>query len=151
MIAAGGIGTAGGFTKLFNELENPNANTCYDVTLEFPDDWAEQDVKKVSDRIVDMDPRGEEIVNGVYVYTVRLYFVYEDDKWADPESGILFYVPSADHGGGVIDVRHGLFWVDASWTENIAANYDIGDVITLKTVLVYNGDVLSFGNWLVVD
>lgn len=154
MIAAGGIGTAGGFTKLFNELENPNPGSNYEAELEFPDDWKEQDVKEVSDTIADMDPVREEFYNGVTVYTVRLYFNYLDDKWADPESGILFYVPSADHGSGYITVSHGLFWVEVSSTVDIMDEYDIGDVIELQTVLEVNennDNELSFGNWLLSD
>ena len=152
MIAAGGMKTAGGFTSLFNKLENPTPSVTYGEYLEFPDDWEEQDRVTVSDTIIDMDPRGEEAPGGVTVYTVRLYFVYIDDKWANPESGSLFYVPSAeDHRDGYITVSHGLFWVDVSSTENIAAQYDIGDVIELKTVLEINEDnsnTLSFGTWL---
>jgi hypothetical protein len=154
MIAAGGMKTAGGFTNLYNDLENPNPSVTYGMYLEFPDDWEEQDSVVVSDTIVDMDPRGEELIGGVTVYTVRLYFVYIDDKWSDPEDGSLFYVPTVEHSSGYITVNHGQFWLDVSSPENIAAQYDIGDVIELKTVLEVNEDnsnTLSFGSWLLSD
>lgn len=152
MIAAGGMKTAGGFTSLFNKLENTTPSVTYGVYLEFPDGWEEQDKVTVSDTIVDIDPRSEDVTGGVTVYTVRLYFIYIDDKWADPASGSLFYVPSdEDHRDGYITVSHGLFWIDVSSPENIAVEYDIGDVIELKTVLLANqdnGNTLSFGSWL---
>lgn len=154
MIASGGMKTAGGFTKLFNELENPNSTELYDIQLEFPDDWKVQDVKTVSDTIVDMDPRGESVIGGITVYTVRLYFVYIDDKWADPQSGILFFVPSTDYSSGYIQVSHGLFAIDVSSPDDISKNYDIGDVIELQTVLEvndFNNGELSFGNWILAD
>jgi hypothetical protein len=125
----------------------------YDQYLTFPSDWEEQDQKVVSDTIVDMDPRSVETLGGVTVYTVRLYFVYQDDKWADPESGILFNVPSDEHHEGWLQVNHGMFWVDVSSPENVGENYDIGDVIELQTVLVVSDESgeLSFGSWLLAD
>lgn len=154
MIAAGGIRTEGGFTRLFNELENPNPTVTYDQYLEFPADWKVQDIKTVSDMIQDMYPRGEELSGGITVYTVRMFFVYEDDKWADPDYGTLFNVPSTEHSGEYIQVNHGLFWVDVSSTENLAESYNIGDVIEIQTVLVANDDndgELSFGDWLLTS
>ncbi len=154
MIAAGGVRTAGGFTKLFNELENANPSVTYDQYLKFPSDWEAQDIKTVSDRIVDMYPRSEIVEGGVTVYTVRMYFVYEDDKWASAESGILFNVPSTEHGDEYISVNHGLFWIDVSSPENLSELYDIGDVIEVQTVLLPNDDnngELSFGDWLLAD
>ena len=154
MIAAGGVRSAGGFTKLFNELENPSPSVTYDQYLKFPSDWEAQDIKTVSDRIVDMYPRGEVVEGGVTVYTVRMYFVYEDDKWASPDAGIFFNVPSTEHGDEYIEVNHGLFWVDVSSPEDISEMYDVGDVIEIQTVLVpneYNSGELSFGDWLLAD
>ncbi len=154
MIAAGGMKTAGGFTSLFNKLENPNPSVTYGEYLEFPDDWEALDIVTVSDTIVDIDPRDEDITGGVTVYTVRLYFVYIDDKWSDPEEGSLFYVPTTEHSSGYFSVNHGLFWLDVSSPENIAATYDIGDVIELKTALVVNEDnsnTLSFGSWVLTE
>lgn len=153
MIAAGGIKSEGGFTKLFNELQNPSPSVTYDQYLKCPSDWQAQDIKTVSDRIQDMVPMGEELSAGITVYTVRMYFVYEGDKWADPDLGMLFNVPSTDRGGEYIQVNHGLFWVDVSSTEDIAESYDIGDVIEIQTVLEANEDndgELSFTDWLLV-
>jgi len=154
MIATGGARTAGGFTKLFNQLENDTPSVTYGQYLAFPDDWDLGDVKKVSDTIVDLDPRDEEVLGGITVYTVRLYFIYIDDKWADEESGVLFYVPSTEHHDGWMTVNHGMIWVDVSSPENISEKYNIGDNIELMTDLEYNDDndgELSFSEWLLAD
>ncbi len=154
MIAAGGTRSAGGFTRLFNDLENPSTTVTYDQYLEFPADWEAQDIKTVTDTIQDMSPRGEELVGGVTVYTVRMYFVYSSDMWADPALGILFNVPSTEHGGEYIQVNHGLFWIDVSSTVDLAETYEIGDDITVQTVLIPNSDndgELSFSDWLLAD
>lgn len=152
MVAAGGVRTAGGFTKMFNGMENDTPSVTYGQYLSLPDDWDVQDSKTVSDTIVDMVPLREEVYGGIPIHTVRLYFVYIDDKWADEESGVSFYVPSTEDGSnGYIYVSHGLFHIDVSSSENIVENYDIGDVITLKTVLELNENndgELSFGSWL---
>jgi hypothetical protein len=151
MIATGGARTAGGFTKLLNDLENESPSVTYGQYLSLPDDWEEGDVKVVSDTIVDMDPRGYTVLGGITVYTVRLYFVYIDDQWADEEDGSLFYVPSTEHHDGYIAVNHGSFWLDVSSPENISESYTIGDVIELKTDLEYNDGELSFSSWLLAD
>ncbi len=152
MVAAGGVRTAGGFTRLFNDLENETPSVTYGQYLSLPDDWNEQDSKTVSDTIVDMVPLREEVIGGITIHTVRLYFVYIDDKWADDESGVGFYVPSTEDGSsGYIYVSHGMFHIDVSSSENIVEDYNIGDVITLKTVLELNEDndgELSFSSWL---
>jgi hypothetical protein len=154
MIATGGARSTGGFTKLLNSLENDTPSVTYGQYLSMPSDWELGDRKTVSDTIVDMDPRSEWYEGGITIYTVRLYFMYIDDKWADDEAGVMFYVPSTEHHDGWMQVSHGMFWLDVSSPDNISDIYNIGDTIELWTDLEINDandGELSFSEWLLGD
>ena len=133
MVSSGGFARTGGFTKLFDKLVNDD-DTTYDQVLELPDSWDEEDVKTVSDTIVDM--RYEEDDRG---YLTTLWFVYKGDKWNDPERGTLFRVPDSSGDSWMI-VRNGLFSVDVWSISNLSAKYDVGDTITIENELVLNND-----------
>jgi len=149
MVAAGGARSAGGFTKLFNELENPSG-VSYSQYLELPNDWAVNDVKKVSDRIVDMYVHSAIVYETTTVYFTVLYFTYMSDQWADPDQGTVFHVPTTVEHDNYLDINHGQFHLSVSSATDLSANYDIGDVITLETTLAINdeGD-LAFSSWSV--
>src|SRR3989339_1330819 len=147
MIAAGGVRTAGGFTRLFDDLENPNPTVTFHQYLELPDDWSINDVKTVSDTIVDMYLDYTTTVGSTTIYVHVIYFVCISDKWADTEQGTSFYVPSNTQHSGYIQVDHGRFSLSVSSASNLSEDYSIGDVIELDTVLTDNLGVLSFGSW----
>lgn len=149
VIAAGGSGSAGGFTKLFDKLENPDVNSTFNQYLKLPNSWELGDKMDVSDRIVDMYLYSTNTIGGTTVYTVTLYFVYMGDEWTDDGAGTYFSVPSTQHHNGWMTVNHGLFWLRVSSPTNIAAEYSIGDVIELESTLEYYDQTrLAFGNWL---
>lgn len=151
VIAAGGTGSAGGFTKLFDKLENPDTSATFNQYLYLPDDWESGDKVKVSDRIVDMYLYSTDTILGTTVYTVTLYFVYMGEKWTDEGAGTFFNVPSTPHHNGWMTVNHGLFWLRVSSATNIAGDYSIGDVIELQSTLEYYDQTrLAFGNWSLV-
>lgn len=144
VVAAGGIGgRAGGFTTLFDKLENPDGET-YNQYLALPNSWHADDEVKVSDEIVDMSY--EKVSGELPYYRTTLYFVYQGEKWSDPNEGTNFHVPSDD---GWIHVNHGLFDVTVISGANISASYDTGDVIQLNGKVVLIGSVLGFGEWTV--
>ena len=87
MIAAGGVRTAGGFTRLFDDLENPNPTVTFHQYLELPDDWSINDVKTVSDTIVDMYLDYTTTVGSSTIYVHVIYFVCISDKWTDVGAG----------------------------------------------------------------
>jgi hypothetical protein len=147
MIAAGGVRTAGGFTRLFDDLENPNPTVTFHQYLELPDDWSINDVKTVSDTIVDMYLDYTTTVGSSTIYVHVIYFVCISDKWTDAEQGTSFFVPSSMLHSGYIQVDHGRFSLSVSSVSNLSEDYTIGDVIELDTVLADNLGVLSFGSW----
>jgi hypothetical protein len=150
MIAAGGFTRSGGFSKLFDELEY-DGDLTHHQTLEIPEGWYANDVKTVSDTIVDM-AYTEQTNWQTTVYLTTLYFMYVGDQWTDPSYGTYFYVPVDDHDG-IMAVSHGLFSLTVSSATNISAEYDIGDVIKLRTTIVLLDDMetLAFGTWSVAD
>ena len=156
LVAAGGFKKSGGFTKLFDSLEY-SGNQTYQQELEIPDDWEVDDVKKVSDTIVDMYHYST-TVQQTSVYITTLYFVYIGDEWSDPDDGTRFSVPLANtHGVATwITVSHGLFSLQVSSATDLSVAYDIGDVIELETTIVIADDqtpdgTKAFGLWTVAD
>lgn len=159
MVAAGGFKKGGGFTKLFDSLEY-SGNQTYRQELEIPDDWAVDDVKKVSDTIVDMYHYST-TVQQTNVYITTLYFVYIGDEWTDPDDGTRFSVPnSITHNEETlatwIHVSHGLFSIQVSSATDLSIAYDIGDVIELETTIVIADDetpdgIEAFGLWTVAN
>lgn len=149
LIAAGGVHTAGGFTKLFDSLEYTGEDSHYQH-LELPADWDVGDEKVVSDMIVDM-AYSEQTVGQTTVYITTLYFVYVGEKWNDPDWGTAFTVPYEPGWDDYLHVEHGAFYLTVSSATNIANEYDIGDTITLKTSVVSIGDDgdLAFGSFSV--
>ena len=159
MVAAGGFKKSGGFTTLFDSLEY-SGNQTYQQELEIPDDWEVDDVKKVSDTIVDMYHERDSIQQ-TNVYITTLYFVYIGDEWSDPDDGTRFSVPnSITHHEEIlaswISVSHGLFSLQVSSATDLSVAYDIGDVIELETTIVIADDespdgIKSFGLWTVAN
>ncbi|MDH3365952.1 MAG: hypothetical protein OEM29_08135 [Thermoplasmata archaeon] len=155
MIAAVDTKKGGGFTGLFDQLENSDDAT-YNQDLEIPDDWDAGDVKSVSDTIVDMYSYRQP-VQQTTVYLTTLYFVYMGDKWNNPDDGTRFNIPIADEDGMLHwkEIVHGLFSIQVSSATNLSAEYDIGDVIELETIITEastgDGDTLAFGKWSVAD
>ncbi len=147
MIAAGGARTAGGFTRLFDDLENPNPTVTFHQYLELPEDWNINDVKTVSDTIVDMYLDYTTTVGSTTIYVHVIYFVCISDKWTDAEQGTSFYVPTSTLHSGFLLVDHGRFSLSVSSSSNLSEDYSIGDVIELDTVLTDNLGELSFGSW----
>lgn len=149
--AGGGLRRAGGFTETFDKL----AYTGSEVRgqhLELPSSWHEGDKKTVSDTIVDMTYR-KQSVSQTTVYITTLWFVYMGTKWSNPyqSAGMLFYVPDTS-SDGYFTVDHGLFSLTVSSATNLSAHYDIGDVITVDTMLVINSNAMvAFGEWAVAD
>lgn len=146
-VAAGGIRSSGGFTKLFDQLENPTPSVTYQQYLRLPSAWTVEDTKVVSDRIVDMYLSSTTTIGATTIYTHVLYFTYIGDKYTDAERGTMFYVPSSTHHLGYLPVNHGLFSLSVSSSANLSEEYSIGDVISLKTTLVADGSLLAFGSW----
>lgn len=147
MVSFGGFGKAGGFTTLFDDLVY-TGTSAHGQRLSLPDSWHENDVKKVSDRIVDMS-YWKETHGSAAVYWTTMWFTYMGNKWNDPKWGTSFYVPD-DSNDGWLEVSHGLFSITVSTATNLSAKYDIGDVITLETELTTNDNVvLAFGTWVV--
>jgi len=143
----GGLSSSGGFTALFDDLDNMG-NETWRAYLEAPDNWDNGDDVKVTDVIVDMFYERVQVGN-TYVYTTTLYFAYTGDKWNDPTEGTYFYVP-VDRGDGWLRVNHGTFSIEVSSATNLSEEYKPGDRITLETNLVLNDNVmLSFGVWVV--
>ncbi len=149
MIAAGGIrGHAGGLTDLFDDLQDP----AQDQHLVMPSNWAANQVKTVSDVIIDLTYY-EQTVAQTKVYVTTLYFAYMGEKWSDAaEEGSHFWVPD-NSGDGWMPVDHGLFHITVSSATNISEDYHPGDVIELKVSLVNNdaNQQLAFGVWTVAD
>jgi len=149
MIASGGLRRAGGFTALFDKLEYAGDET-HNQRLSLPASWDVGDKKTVSDTIVDMS-FWKETHGSTSVYWTTMYFVYEGNKWNDPSHGTSFQVPDNSNDGWMT-VEHGLFGLTVSSATNLSAKYDIGDVITLQTVLETNSNVVTaFGNWVVAS
>jgi hypothetical protein len=152
MIAAGGMrGNAGGFTDLFDDLQNPEGET-HDQQLALPSNWAVNEVKTVSDVIVDLTYY-EQTVAQTKVYVTTLYFAYMGEKWTNPvEGGANFYVPD-DSFDGWLEVDHGLFHITVSSATNLSEDFHPGEVIELKVSLVSNdaNQQLAFGVWTVAD
>ncbi len=149
LIASGGLQRAGGFTNLFNKLTYSGENT-FQQQLELPSGWHVGDKKAVSDTIVDMSYDVGSI-GSTSVYITTLWFNYMGNKWNDPHRGTYFFVPDDSHDGWLI-VDHGRFSVQVSSATNLSAKYDIGDIITLETLLVTNDNVvLAFGEWVVAS
>jgi len=154
MWAAGGsFVRGGGFSDLFDDLEY-EGNETYGQELSLPDNWDDGDKKKVSDVIVDMAYR-KQTVGQTSVYITTLWFVYVGDKWSNEYQlsshppGTLFYVPSAT-GDEWIPVDNGIFHIEVSSATNISAEYDIGETITVESLLEYNeNSMLAFGTWKV--
>lgn len=134
MIASGGMARPGGFTKLFDKLVDDD-DISYNQWLKLPDSWDEGDTKSVSDTIIDL--RYHEESRG---FLTTLWFVYQGDKWNDPERGTLFHVPDSSHDGWM-EVRNGLFSIQVWSITNLSAKYDVGDTITIETALVTNVNV----------
>ncbi len=156
MVAAGGFKKSGGFTKLFDGLD-PSTNTTYPERLVIPDDWEVGDKKRVSDTIVDMYYY-RTTVQQTDVFITTLYFVYIGDKWADPEEGTYFRVPTANTHGDLswLTVDHGIFHLQVSSATNLSDKYDIGDVIELEsTIVIANDDtpdgIKALGLWKIAD
>lgn len=149
LIAAGGVHTAGGFTKLFDSLEY-TGDAEHNQQLELPDDWNAGDEKVVSDTIVDMY-YSETTLYQTTVYTTTLYFVYIGDEWTDPDWGTAFVVPYERGWDDYLHIEHGLFYVTVSSATNLADDYSIGDTITLKSTIVEldEGGPLAFGSFSV--
>jgi len=152
MIAAGGgLRTgAGGFTSLFDDLQNPGQET-HDQELALPNDWRVNDIKKASDTIVDLSYDKTTIAQTT-VYVTTLYFAYLGSKWADAiNDGNHFSVPDNSFDGW-LHVSHGLFSVTVSSATNLSAHFHPGDVIEVQTALTTNTNgQLAFGEWSVVD
>ena len=148
MVAAGGgISRSGGFTSLFDKLEY-NGDKTYGQNLTVPESWHVNDKKVVSDTIVDMTYR-KQTVSQTTVYITTLWFVYLGTKWSNPYQGHgdNFYVPDNSHDG-LLEVSHGMFWIEVSSATNLSAHNSIGDVISLETVLERNGNnQIAFGDW----
>ena len=150
MVAAVGIKRGGGFTQLFDQLEDSGELENQYMILELPSNWDAGDVKSVSDTIVDMY-FNEHTVEQTTVYVTTLYFVYTGNKWNNPDHGTMFRIPIEDDWGmlGWKSIVHGLFWIQVSSATNLSAEYDIGDVIELETTLVNAGGTLAFSEWSV--
>lgn len=149
LVAAGGFGSAGGFTKLFDKLELSYVDNNWQY-LELPESWDVGDEKRVSDMIVDMSSR-EESYGTTTVYFTTLWFVYLGDKWNNPSVGTFFNVPDTSHDE-YLRVSHGLFSIEVSTPTNLSAQYDMGDVISLKTTLEINeNSELAFADWIVTN
>ncbi len=150
-IAAVGTKKSGGFSKLFDDLEY-SGDLTYRQELEIPGDWHENDVKKVSDMIVDMRYYRHTVATTT-VYVTTLYFIYVGDEWNSPAEGTRFFVPVEWNDGFLdwMDVNHGLFSIQVSSATNLSAAYDIGDVIELQTTIIDVDGTLAFGEWAVAD
>jgi hypothetical protein len=147
-VGAGGR-HAGGFTALFEKMNNSDVNDTYNQVLNLPGNWKGGDQTTVSDTIVDM--WYERATTHAY-YTTHLYFAYLGEKWNDPKRGTSFTVPQDIQGDSWLEVNHGLFRVDVSSATNITAKYNVGDTITLTTMLSINSNaLLAFGEWQVAD
>ncbi len=149
--AGGGIRSrAGGFTSMFDDLQNPGQGT-FEQNLALPTDWHVNQVKKVSDTIVDLSYTKQTVAQTT-VYVTTLHFVYLGDLWNDPfNGGTNFNVPDNSFDGWM-SVDHGLFRITVSSATNLSAHYQPGDVINLEVVLLTNvNSQLAFGEWSVVD
>ncbi len=144
LVASGGLQRAGGFTTLFDKLTY-DGDQSHGQHLDLPSSWDVGDKKTVSDSLVDMS-YDVGTIGSTSVYITTLWFNYMGNKWNNPEEGTLFYVPSS---AGWITVNHGMFSLRVSSATNLSAKFDIGDVITLETLLVSNGGVVVFGEFLV--
>lgn len=149
-LAASGVGgRAGGFTSLFNKLEQ-SGNSTHPLNLKVPDSWKQGDKKTVGDKIVDMSFE-RTTVGQTHVYTTHIWFAYMGDKWNNPLEGTAFNVPD-DSFDGWMHVGHGLFEITVTSATNLSAQYDIGDVISLTSTLVMNNNAaIAFGDWAVSD
>lgn len=146
-----GMRHAGGFTGLFNKLTNSDVNDTYGQRLNLPSNWRDGDKISVSDTINDMW-YDRTTVGQTHVYTTHLYFSYLGEKWNDPKRGTSFSVPQDIPGDAWLDVSHGEFRIDVSSATNITAKYEIGETITLTTLLSVNSNaLLAFGEWQVAD
>jgi len=144
LVAAGGFGgRAGGFTTLFDKLENPGQES-HNQQLVLPTSWSNGDDVDVSDQIVDM--YFEKIEGELPYYRTTLYFAYHGEKWNDPQEGTTFYVPTS---GGLMAVNHGLFHITVITGANISESFHVGDVISLNCKVVLVGMTLAFGEWTV--
>jgi len=149
VMASGGLQRAGGFTRLFDKMEY-DGDATYHQQLSFPSSWHVGDKKKVSDTIVDMS-FWKETHGSTSVYWTTMWFAYQGNQWNDPSRGTSFSVPD-DSSDGWMVVDHSLFALTVSSATNLSAKYDIGDVITLETVLVLNNNVVvAFGDWIVTS
>jgi hypothetical protein len=147
LIAAGGIRSAGGYTKLFDSLTY-TGDATYNQYLEIPSDWNLGDTKTVSDTIVDMS-YSRHTVAQTSIYITTLYFVYIGDQWTEPARGTSFFVPSDADYGGYMHIDHGQFSVTVSSATNLSHEYSIGGTITLETTIVDADGTVAFGEWAV--
>jgi hypothetical protein len=148
MVASGGLVRAGGFTSLFDKMENTGSAT-YNQVLAMPSGWSVGKDVKVSDTIMDMSYQ-KQTVSSTTVYLTTIWFQYMGEKWNDPTRGTSFYVPDTSHAG-FMHVVHGSFTLTVSSATNISAKYHIGGTITLETALVSNGVDVAFGDWHVAS
>jgi hypothetical protein len=152
MVAAGGgLRRAGGFTALFDKLVYTGSETS-DQHLSMPSGWHAGDKKTVSDTIVDLTYR-KQTISQTTVYITTLWFVYMGNKWSSPYEGhgTSFYVPDTSFDGW-FHVDHGLFSITVSSATNLSMHYQIGDVITVESMLTTNSyAMLAFGDWAVSD
>ena len=146
----GGLGSSGGFTKLYDKLSYTSWAPPDNRYLELPSSWETGDVKTVSDVIVDLTYE-KTVLHQTTVYLTHMWFVYLGDKWSIPyeNDGSRFYVPVEIPGGSEwMQVNHGLFSVTVSSATNLSAKYAVGDSITLESELVVNDNaMLAFGEW----
>ncbi len=152
MVAAGGgLRRAGGFTALFDKLDY-TGDANHDQRLQLPGSWHSGDKKTVSDSIVDMIYY-KRTISQTSVYITTLWFVYMGDKWSNPYegAGTSFYVPITGDSNW-LHVDHGMFSITVSSATNLSAHYQIGDVISLESMLETNGNaMLAFGDWAVTN
>ncbi len=142
---------AGGFTALFDKLQNSDVNVTHNQQLMLPSNWKAGDKITVTDTIVDMWYQWT-MVGQTHVYTTSLIFTYLGQKWNNPQRGTDFNVPQNIPFSPWLEVRHGSFEIDVSSATNLTARYHIGDSITLTTMLSQNGNaMMAFGEWQVVN
>jgi hypothetical protein len=148
MIASGGLGRAGGFTPLFDKMQNTGGET-YNQRLSLPSSWDVGKKITVSDTITDMSYY-KETHGSTSVYWTTMWFEYMGNKWNDPSRGTSFFVPDNSNDGWMA-INHGLFSLTVSSATNLSAKYNIGDVITIQTILESNGIQVGFGDWVVAS
>ena len=119
--------------------------------LVLPSGWAVNQVRTVSDTIVDLSYYKQTIAQ-TNVYVTTLFFAYQGQKWNAPyEGGSNFMVPD-NSGDGWLSVDHGMFHITVSSATNLSARFHPGDVIEVQTALVMNiNAMVAFGEWSVAN